>query len=92
MTIPYECTRTVLQTRQFLQNLASIPRVPRVVREEARAFLRHYPCLADIELAHKAPPDWFGPVPPFSRMHAKTAIAELGLDQLGPEVEGQKAP
>jgi hypothetical protein len=37
---------------------------------------------AENQLAHKALPEEFGPVPPFSRMHAKTAITELGLDTI----------
>ena len=36
----------------------------------AKALLKHYPTYADIEQAHKALPDTFGPVPPFSRLHS----------------------
>ena len=71
MTIPYERTRAILETRTFLQQLldpAASPRVPRRVREAARSLLRHYPDYASIELAHKALPHLFGPVPPFSRL------------------------
>lgn len=60
MKVPAERTSALIQTRQFLQNLLTIPRVPRAVREEAKALLRHYPCVADIEIAHNARPDWFG--------------------------------
>lgn len=65
MTQPAERTAAMLQTRQFLQHLsiARVPRVPRAVREEARALLRHYPCIADIEMAHSRAPNWFGPIP-----------------------------
>lgn len=86
MTIPYERTRSILETRDFLRELQDprlTPRVPASVREHARALLRHYPSYADIELAHKALPMVYGPVPPFSRAHRRTAITELGLDKIG---------
>ena len=86
MTIPYERTRALLETKIFLQQLQDpklTPRVPASVREHARALLRHYPSYADIELAHKALPMFYGPVPPFSRSHGKTAITALGLDKIG---------
>lgn len=86
MTIPYERTRALIETKSFLLKLVDttrLPRVPRSVREHAEYLLRHYPSYADIELAHKALPMWYGPVPPFSRAHAKTAITELGLDKFG---------
>lgn len=46
MTLPDERTRAVLQVEQFLMDVCSpkkYPRVPREVREEARRLLRHYP-------------------------------------------------
>jgi hypothetical protein len=85
MTTPYERTRAILETKQFLQDLAQVPKVlnvPKAVNQAALTLLRHYPTLLDIETAHKALPDVFGPVPPFSRMHAQTVITELGLDKL----------
>lgn len=71
MTIPFERTRSILETRQFLQELTrprETPRVPAAVREIARKLLRHYPGYPEIELAHQALPHLFGPVPPFSRL------------------------
>lgn len=85
MTIPFERTRALVLTKEFLQALMDpnqTPRVPRSVRGWAKGLLRHYPGLFEIELAHKALPDWYGPVPPFSRAHGRTAITELGLDML----------
>ena len=73
MTIPFERTRSLIQTYEFLRRLQDpkeTPRVPRWVRGHAKALLKHYPTYADIEQAHKALPDTFGPVPPFSRLHA----------------------
>jgi hypothetical protein len=90
MTIPFERTRALVQTKQFLEAMLDpkqTPRTPRWMRGRAKALLRHYPGLAEVELAHKALPDKFGPVPPFSRMHGKTAITELGLDKIGDDSE-----
>lgn len=73
MTIPYERTRALVLTKQFLEAMMDpkkTPRTPRRLRLEAKALLQHYPRLADIELAHKALPDTFGPVPPFPRFIA----------------------
>jgi hypothetical protein len=68
MTIPYQRTRALVETKLFLQDLtdpAATPRVPKRFRDAARALLQHYPSLFDIEKAHKELPDVFGPVPPF---------------------------
>lgn len=86
MTVAFERTRALVQTKEFLEAMLdpkATPRVPRWMRGRAKALLRHYPGLAEIEVVHKALPDEFGPVPPFSRMHGKTAITELGLDKIG---------
>lgn len=86
MTIPYERTRALIETKQFLQELQDpklTPRVPGAVREHARTLLRHYPSYAEVELAHKALPHLYGPVPPFSRSHGQTGITALGLDKIG---------
>ena len=71
MTIPYERTRALIEAYELLRRLQDpqdTPRAPRWLREEARKLLRHYPTYATIELAHKALPHLFGPVPPFSRL------------------------
>ena len=71
MTIPNERTRALIETKSLLQELQDsklTPRVPAAVREIARKLLRHYPTYADVELAHKALPEVYGPVPPFSRL------------------------
>lgn len=88
MTIPLERTRALVKTKEFLTELADPDRAPRDQAELQRialTLLRHYPTYADIEQAHKVLPELYGPVPPFSRAHAKTAITELGLDKLGPQ-------
>ncbi len=71
MTIPFERTRALIETKSFLLKLADEtrePSVPASVREHARALLRHYPSYCDIELAHQALPMIYGPVPPVSRL------------------------
>jgi len=70
MTTPYERTRSLVQTKDFLRRLTSLgdDAIPLSMQVEAGALLQHYPTLQDIEIAHKANPDIFGPVPPFSRM------------------------
>ncbi|WP_157040520.1 BPSL0761 family protein [Polaromonas naphthalenivorans] len=64
MTLPAERTRAIIYTKQFLERLL-VPRltpdVPESVRQEARGLLRHYPGTDDLEIAHRALPDWFGP-------------------------------
>ena len=85
MTIPYERTRALIETKLFLLNLVDkeqLPHIPDSVRQHADYLLRHYPSYADIELAHRALPDLYGPVPPYQRLQAKTGITELGLDKL----------
>lgn len=71
MTIPFERTRALIETRLFLQELTDpkvTPRVPRAIRGKAKLLLKHFPTYADVEQAHKALPDTYGPVPPFSRL------------------------
>ncbi len=43
MTLPYERTRAVIETREFLRLLLGNRRVPASVRSEAKWLLRHYP-------------------------------------------------
>ena len=46
MTIPSERTNSVLEARSFLLALLNpklTPRVPSVIRKEARRILKHYP-------------------------------------------------
>lgn len=53
MTLPYERTRAVNATRNFLNDLLSskkTPRVPKEIRLRASACLRHYPNEYDMEV------------------------------------------
>jgi hypothetical protein len=77
MTVPFERTRAVIHTYELLKRLQDpkeTPRVPRWLRRHADALLRHYPTYGDIEQAHKALPDVFGPVPPFSRLSGSADV------------------
>jgi len=62
MTLPDERYRAVVQTRRFLLDLCNsqhTPRVPKIIREHARAMLRHYPSDWDMSRAAEGSPDVF---------------------------------
>ena len=54
MTLPYQRTRAVLDTREFLVRLCSpygpdgIKKIPAPVRAQARALLKHFPLPGDL--------------------------------------------
>ena len=71
MTTPFERTHALVLTRELLLKLSSVGATQVFSLEiigKADALLWHYPSLADIELAHKANPELFGPISPFSRL------------------------
>jgi hypothetical protein len=60
MTLPDERYRAVRETRRFLQNLvnsASTPGVPKIIRQQAHALLRHYPLDYDLDQLCRAAPE-----------------------------------
>lgn len=59
MTLPDERYRSIKLTEQFLLALAAgeYKRVPRAVREEARALLRHYPSSWDLQQLERRAPE-----------------------------------
>lgn len=62
MTLPDERYRAVLQTREFLFDLADpkkIPRLPKEIRQRAVWCLRHYPNGWDMETASREVPEVF---------------------------------
>lgn len=62
MTLPDERYRAVKMTRQFLQDLMSsekTPRIPSFIRSQARGLLRHYPSDWDMNRAAQNTPDVF---------------------------------
>ncbi|MFX1803105.1 hypothetical protein PWR66_05515 [Paraburkholderia sp. A1RO-5] len=58
MTTPHERTRAVVQTREFLEKLASggAPIDHQKVQDEAIRLLRHYPLDFDLEISSTALP------------------------------------
>lgn len=66
MTTPTERSTAVLQAERFLRRLLDskeTPRVPRELREEAAALLRHYPTYFDLAISCRHAPFVWGPVP-----------------------------
>jgi len=62
MTLPDERYRAVQQTKRFLRDLCDpvkTPRVPKDVRREAHALLRHYPDKYDLDRAAEFAPHVF---------------------------------
>lgn len=72
MTLPDERYRAVVRTRQLLLNLLNpqhTPRVPKIVRDEARYCLRHFPNDWDMEqVAHTSPEIFQKQMEPVYRM------------------------
>ena len=62
MTLPDERYNAVLRTRRLLLNLSNpqhTPKVPALVREEARYCLRHFPDTYDMQTASELAPSVF---------------------------------
>ena len=59
MTLPDERYRAVIQTQRFLLRLLTTPRVPKAVKDEARACLRHYPSEYDMKKVSQTSADIF---------------------------------
>ena len=56
MTLPDERYRAVVQTKKFLEELLSTPRLPKAVKDNARWCLRHYPSEWDMQNAANLAP------------------------------------
>jgi hypothetical protein len=64
MTMPFERTRAVLQTGDFLKWVLGAEATSEMfmqAKREARTLLRHYPSSIDLHRVHLACPMWFGP-------------------------------
>jgi hypothetical protein len=59
MTLPDERYRAVVQTQRFLLRILTTPRVPKAVKDEARACLRHYPSEYDMKKVSQTSADIF---------------------------------
>ena len=72
MTLPDERYRAVQNTRRFLQDLMDpkkTPKIPRIIRQQAYAMLRHYPNDYDLErLSEKSPDVIIKEMEPLTRM------------------------
>lgn len=51
MTMPHERTRSVIETRKFLEELRLRDDIPASVRKDAIWCLRHYPTASDLKIA-----------------------------------------
>ncbi len=75
MTLPDERYHAVRNTEKFLQQLCdsrATPRVPRAIRDRARALLRHYPHEIDLlRLADRSPEIITKDMEPLTRMVMK---------------------
>ena len=64
MTLPYERTLAVANTKQLLEDLMDpreTPRIPLAIRERARRCLRHYPTQYDMERLQEQAGEMNGP-------------------------------
>jgi hypothetical protein len=59
MTLPDERYRAVLQTERFLKELLTTPRIPKAIKDSARACLRHYPSEYDMRKTAQTSGDIF---------------------------------
>lgn len=59
MTLPDERYRSIVQTRELLQDILKTPRVPAAIKESARYCLRHYPTDWEMKCAAAACPEVF---------------------------------
>ncbi len=92
MTMPFERTRAVLQTRDFLQWVMSADATAETftqAKREARTLLRHYPSSIDLHLAHLACPAWFGPTLELRRPMPPDEVERLVADLDSTERHGQ---
>ena len=69
MTLPDERYRAVMQTKRFLLEILTTPRVPKAIKDGARHCLRHYPNDWDMKRAADGAPDVFQ-----ERMEAVTRL------------------
>ena len=77
MTTPFQRTRSLVLTKGLLQDIIDpekTPGVPADIRSCAKLLLEHYPTFSEIEAAHQALPDLYGPVPPFSRLSGSADV------------------
>ena len=59
MTLPDERYRAVVQTKKFLEELLTTPRIPKAIKDNARWCLRHYPSEWDMQIVAREVPAVF---------------------------------
>jgi hypothetical protein len=59
MTLPDERYRAVVETGKFLREILATPRIPKVVKDNARWCLRHYPSEWDMQIVAREVPTVF---------------------------------
>lgn len=70
MAVPYERTKSLVQTKELLELLANgqDTEVPAWLRARCAELLRAFPTLMDLDALHRSCPELLGPPPPFSRL------------------------
>jgi len=48
LTLPYEITRAIVKTEEFLRELSRDADLPQDIRSYAKSLLRHYPSSAEV--------------------------------------------
>jgi len=82
MTLPDERYRAVVQTQRFLLRILTTPRVPKAVKDEARACLRHYPSEYDMKKVSQTSADIFAErMEDVSRMFKKYEQTQAEKDE-----------
>lgn len=92
MTMPFERTRAVLQTREFLQWVLGAEATSEMfmqAKREARTLLRHYPSSLDLHRVHLACPMWFGPTLDLNGQMPPDEVERLVADRDSAEHDGQ---
>jgi hypothetical protein len=59
LTLPDERYRAVVQTKRFLLEILTTPRVPKTIKDGARHCLRHYPDEWDMQVVAREVPAVF---------------------------------
>ena len=82
MTLPDERYRAVIQTKRFLEELLTTPRLPKKVKDDARWCLRHYPNEWEMQRAAVTAPNVFAVrMEPLYRMVKKWDTEKKGEEQ-----------
>lgn len=85
LTLPDERTRAVRKARRFLIRLLNpklTPKVPRAVREEAAAILKHFPWHSDIIRMVTEMPDTFGKLEKHEMLSLRLGSEIYNIDKI----------